>query len=55
MASKNSKSDLKIKYKNVQFWVSDLFKAFDEENPKNNDWISSVGNVLQRLLTSFSQ
>ena len=45
MASKNWKTDSKIKYKNVQFWVSDLFNTFDEENPKDNDWISSVGKL----------
>ncbi len=33
-----------IKYKNVQFWVSDLYKAYDmETGSKNTDWITSVG------------
>ncbi len=33
-----------VKYKNVQFWVSDLLKAYDvETEAKNTDWITSVG------------
>ena len=39
----NAKSQT-VKYKNVQFWVSDLFKAYDmETESKNTDWITSVG------------
>ena len=31
------------KFKNVQFWVSDLLKTFDERNDTDRDWIASVG------------
>jgi hypothetical protein len=42
--SKNPKAS-RQKFKNVQFWVSDLIKNYQEENLPQNDWIASVGKT----------
>ena len=41
--SKEPAQSKKIKFKNVQFWVSDLLKTYDEQNETEKDWIASVG------------
>ena len=44
MACKSTSIESRLKYKNVQFWVSDLMKAYDENLPnKSNEWITSIG------------
>ena len=48
MAGKATLFDSRIKYKNVQFWVSDLMKAYDQNLPnKNNEWITSIGKSFK--------
>jgi hypothetical protein len=35
-------------FKNVQFWIFDLLKCFEQENSDSNDWISTVGEPRSR-------